>query len=71
LSAEVSLLDPPPPPAPTTPEGQTKTKKARKGQSDSLDKGANAKVPDFVCEKIGSSGWIHAERDERSEWREA
>ena len=58
LSAEVSLLDPPPPPAPPAPEkSQAKTKRARKGQNDFSDSRATSRVPDFVKE-IGSSGRI-------------
>ena len=54
LSAEVSLLDPPPAPSPK--KGK-KSKRARKGQSDSHDGRSESKVPDFVKEN-GSSGRI-------------
>jgi integrase len=54
LSAEVSLLDPPPAPSPK--KGK-KSERARKGQSDSHDGKSESKVPDFVRE-IGSSGRI-------------
>ena len=60
LSAEVSLLDPPTPAPPAPKKAKKKgkkTKRARKGQSDSLDKAATSKTPDFV-RKFGSSGWI-------------
>ena len=57
LSAEVSLLDPPPPPAPTTPKGKAKKKRARKGQSGPDGNSAETEVPDFVKE-VGSSGRI-------------
>ena len=56
LSAEVSLLDPPPPPPPS-PEKGKKNKRARKGQSGPNGESAETEVPDFVKE-IGSSGWI-------------
>jgi hypothetical protein len=51
----VSLLDPRKPPSPA-PEKGKKTKRARKGQSDSNDSEARSEVPDFVKE-FGSSGW--------------
>jgi integrase len=57
LSAEVSLLDPPPPAVSLTPEKGKKHKRARKGQSAIEDDRAETKVPDFVKE-VGSSGWI-------------
>jgi integrase len=57
LSAEVSLLDPPPPPSPTSPKGKAKKKRARKGRSDFSDNQSPTEVPDFVKE-IGSSGRI-------------
>jgi hypothetical protein len=47
LSAEVSLLDPPPPAPPTLPKGN-KTKRARKGQSGPDGDSAETEVPDFV-----------------------
>jgi hypothetical protein len=48
LSAEVSLLDPPPPPVSLTPEKGEKHKRARKGQSAIDDDRAETKMPDFV-----------------------
>jgi integrase len=57
LSAEVSLLDPPPPPAPTARKGKAKKQRARKGRSDFADSAPASEVPDFVKEN-GSSGWI-------------
>jgi integrase len=56
LSAEVSLLDPPPPPSPSSKKGK-RAKRARKGQSDSSDCASRSEVPEFVRE-FGSSGWI-------------
>jgi integrase len=56
LSAEVSLLDPPPPSPPAPPKGK-KTKRARKGQSGPNGNSAETEVPDFVKE-FGSSGRI-------------
>jgi integrase len=56
LSAEVSLLDPPPP-APPAPTNGSKTKRARKGHGGPDRQSAAIKVPAFVKE-IGSSGWI-------------
>ena len=53
LSAEVSLLDPPPP----SPKRGKKTKRARKGQSDSMGRRPGSKVPGFVRTN-GSSGRI-------------
>jgi hypothetical protein len=47
LSAEVSLLDPPPSPSPA-PEKGKKPKRARKGQSDLSDRGSRSEVPEFV-----------------------
>jgi hypothetical protein len=67
LSAEVSLLDPlkpqsadkPPspsePPSPAATKGK-KTRRARKGQSESFESESRSPVPEFVKE-IGSSGW--------------
>jgi hypothetical protein len=57
LSAEVSLLDPPPPTPPPAPKGNSKNKRARKGQSGPDGNSAETEVPDFVKE-VGSSGWI-------------
>jgi integrase len=65
LSAEVSLLDPPAPEPPaagltpgTTTEGRVeKSKRARKGQSESDGSETETKMPDFV-KKFGSSGRI-------------
>jgi integrase len=54
LSAEVSLLDPPPP---QSPEKNKKNKRARKGQSPAEGDHAETDVPGFLKE-IGSSGWI-------------
>ncbi|MBI2219979.1 MAG: tyrosine-type recombinase/integrase [Acidobacteria bacterium] len=55
LSAEVSLLDPPPPTPPPAPKGNGKTKRSRKGQSGPEGTSAETEVPDFVKE-FGSSG---------------
>jgi hypothetical protein len=57
LSAEVSLLDPPPPTSPAAPKGSGKKKRARKGQSGPDGNSAETEVPNFVKE-IGSSGRI-------------
>ncbi len=56
LSAQVSLLDPPPPTAPSAPDKGKRSKRARKGHRDSSDSPSTSKVPEFVKE-IGSSGW--------------
>jgi hypothetical protein len=56
LSAEVSLLDPPPPPSPGPKQGK-KTKRARKGQHAIGSDPTAIRVPDFVKEN-GSSGRI-------------
>src|SRR5438093_6266022 len=56
LSAEVSLLDPPPP-APPAPAKGNKNKRARKGQNGPDGNSAETEVPDFLKE-VGSSGWI-------------
>ncbi len=48
LSAEVSLLDPPPPTPPPAPNGKAKNKRARKGQSGPNGNSAETEVPDFV-----------------------
>jgi len=55
LSAEVSLLDPPPP-APEPPAKGKKSKRARKGQRASKGDQPRSEVPGFVRE-FGSSGW--------------
>jgi integrase len=57
LSAEVSLLDPPPAPASQSAEEGKKRKRARKGQSGPGGDASETKVPAFVKES-GSSGWI-------------
>jgi hypothetical protein len=54
LSAEVSLLDPPPP-APAPPDKGKKSARARKGQRVSKGDQPRSQVPGFVQE-IGSSG---------------
>jgi hypothetical protein len=55
LSAEVGLLDPPKPDPADAKKGK-KTKRARKGQSETSGKVATSRTPDFV-RKFGSSGW--------------
>src|SRR5712692_7155854 len=57
LSAQVSLLDPPPPTAPSAPDKGKKNRRARKGQSGPNGNSAETEVQDFVKE-VGSSGWI-------------
>ncbi len=57
LSAEVSLLDPPPPPAPTTPKGKAKSKRARKGRSGPVSDSAETDVSDFIRKMAPQAGF--------------